>query len=227
MQTLLTITAGNVGRTFVERIREANLTPTLNVDILDHDEWSDDYVDGLIESTAAQLVVCVADRPYPTIFRTVNRRAIAAGAIAVYGMLKERRIVVGPTVLPKQTACFDCYLVRFLSNSPSRRVDLPVFQHFDRNPSVRMKGELAPLNALAAGMIAAEVRRVAGGNHDNGGYVVTYDPLRFDSNRNFITPVPWCTTCGAVAEPTEQTFAHLAEALGTFVTDREGNHAES
>ncbi|MDT5262534.1 MAG: hypothetical protein QOC61_1538, partial [Acidobacteriota bacterium] len=69
--------------------------------------------------TAAKyhLVAFAGERPYPDLFESVNESCVRVEAAWTRVTLWGAEITLGPTVLPGATACYNCYMLRRLSNN--------------------------------------------------------------------------------------------------------------
>lgn len=64
----------------------------------------------------ADLMVCCGDQPVHDRFGEWNQEAIEKRVPVLFGFLEENRAIVGPFVIPAETACFDCFRHRVISN---------------------------------------------------------------------------------------------------------------
>jgi bacteriocin biosynthesis cyclodehydratase domain-containing protein len=154
-----------------------------------------------LRATRADLVVAVADTPALAFFDAINTSRLATGArwlrVAAHGSFA----LLGPTVVPRQTACFTCCRQRAMSHD-----DAAHFQAYEREVAARGEGYEGTLPGLVdtlAGQTAIEVMRLLCGFappatlgryhvlQANSPLVTAHDVLR----------VPRCPSCGPRMSP--------------------------
>lgn len=102
----------------------------------------------------ADLVVNTVDTPQPHIRRWVNRACVEAGVPFVTGGFNQHMGLVGPLVVPGETACLACQ-ERELAERYGRAT-LPTPEN-----AGRIIPAFAPLCVIVSGMLAAEIIRWA------------------------------------------------------------------
>lgn len=103
--------------------------------------------------------------------------------------------VLGPTIYPRQTACYVCYTMRTVACTDDPAAEFA---------SLRSKGPSRESNAAAAGllgqMLALEaVNVITGLDGSAKGAIVVYHTLTMSSRRHEVLRVPSCPICGGAA----------------------------
>lgn len=131
------------------------------------------------------LTLVAHDRLDLGALRDANARALDADVpLLVAGLLEPRRAVVGPLVVPRETACLACYLDRRIVNARARWMDAPPV-------------EPAPTAvAIVASMAAMEAARFTRGIAPATlGHAVSLGLDSFDVARDRVLKAPRCPAC--------------------------------
>lgn len=144
----------------------------------------------------ADLVVAAVDEPRPDALAELNRLADDAGTPWTVGQLFGFDALVGPTVFPGETACYECFVERTFSNVA-----------FDSRAAYRRARENATAMAIpalaqvVAGFLTCDVvHLLAGGTGFNAGSVVHVDFVDFGVESNEVLKIPRCDACGTDGE---------------------------
>lgn len=210
---LLLLTAGPLGARVRDLLEHCAL-PMVAYDLAEWGGWSEDDFAVALEQAQAQLAAGVLWRPFPTRMQQFNAAAYRQGIPWTIGVLDTTLIQIGPTVIPGETACYTCFLKRFLTNSGLSRIDMETFAFYDRDQQAGYRGQLAALEHVAASLISIELQRLCSGEPvaSTGAYWYL-DPVRHEQGRHPIVAVPWCRICSSVDDPQAWSYRHLAEAL--------------
>lgn len=145
------------------------------------------------------LIVAVADLVSYDWFSEVNAEAVAKGVPVIFMWREVGRIVVGPLVLPRLSACFECYRRRV-------RMNVKFVAEFDAQACGRPAGLAAAGSELASGsartFIARQLLLIAAGAYDmvEPGAVHSYDLLTLEHGRQPVLKVPRCPVCSSLAQ---------------------------
>jgi bacteriocin biosynthesis cyclodehydratase domain-containing protein len=139
---------------------------------------------------AHELIVLCLDKPDDGRLRQVNRRAVEADAAYLPVVLDRHLVAIGPLVLPRATACYECLYHRVRAG----RRNLEAFEAVaerDHRPS-RLAAQFA-----AASAAAVIVRFLAGSAFDlHMAAVVRHNLLTGSSGHTVALKVPRCPVCG-------------------------------
>jgi ribosomal protein S12 methylthiotransferase accessory factor len=103
--------------------------------------------------------------------------------------------VLGPTIYPRQTACYVCYTMRTVACT-----DDPAAEFASLRSQEPSRDNNAAAASLIGQMLAVEaVKVVTGAGASAKGAIVVYDTLTMTSRRHEVLRVPSCPICGGAA----------------------------
>lgn len=151
---------------------------------------------GLDALADGALLVVASDQFDPDLFSQGNARAVSVGAKALFVHRELGCLVMGPFVIPGQTACFDCYRERL--RAVTRHKD-----EFDSRAMAAAEGRSvrrAPsriLAGLSQSLLATHVLAAAAGAYDlfDPGSIVSFDVVSMKKMRQPVLKMPRCPTC--------------------------------
>jgi ribosomal protein S12 methylthiotransferase accessory factor len=141
------------------------------------------------------------DGPSPLVLEAVNAAALETGTAWVAAQVVGGTGLLGPTVLPRQSACYTCYQLRRDANLDANDLEgVAAFEARLRQlPSVRtgLVGP-RPLAAALGGLLALEaVRLLSGlGLPQTVGRVLRVDFLGPQPSMHRLLRFPRCPSCG-------------------------------
>gem|GEM_PF-4795987 len=145
----------------------------------------------------AELAVVCPDHHRVSLLRTVNRACLERNVTWTSARTLGARVEVGPTVVPGETACFDCYEQRRQSNYNGYREDA------ERAERLALQGlDTGRLAVEAAdGILVAEVLKLVGGfsRPMTYGSLFSLDLITLESRLHPVLKIPRCASCGAPA----------------------------
>jgi bacteriocin biosynthesis cyclodehydratase domain-containing protein len=222
---LVVVGAGEVGRVVVSNLVDAGVGSIAYLDLSgDTSRWLESIeFAGLSSLEPAELegtlvdrdfAVVGVDRPYPSVTSTVNEITHRCGVPWIVGQLCGLDGQVGPTVIPGETACYECFRNRATAATSGRGG----YRRFEGSCEVVLA--LLPSFAhVVGGMVALDViRQLAGGFGITTGSVVDYDFYDFAVQADEVLRMPRCETCGKSAHrldnPRHVTLDHLIKHMG-------------
>jgi bacteriocin biosynthesis cyclodehydratase domain-containing protein len=135
----------------------------------------------------AQCVLAAFDSPQPALLDRVNQASLEEGWPWIPAVIESGAAVIGPAVIPRQTACYRCYELRRHANSPP--------QHGSADDDAGAPG---PLAACAGALLALEavrlVSRVAAPQSMGRAIVLDFFAPAIASHR--VLRLPSCPACG-------------------------------
>ncbi|MFF3667839.1 TOMM precursor leader peptide-binding protein [Microtetraspora malaysiensis] len=139
----------------------------------------------------ADFVVNTVDTPQPHIRRWVNRACVEAGVPFVTGGFNQHVGLIGPLVVPGETACLACQ-ERQLAERYGR-AELPTAEN-----AGRVTPSFGPLCSAVAGLLAAEIIRYATGTGPCAikGRTVYLDLLTLATTSRDFVRMSACGVCG-------------------------------
>lgn len=154
-------------------------------------------------------VLAAADAPDDA-FADVNARAIAADVPVTFVHADGAEVIIGPTLIPKQSACWRCYTLRSLGAHPNPE-RLLAARALSRPPEVRFPTFGAIAGAWAAQAVAVTVS--GAGVPPLAGHVSQVDMLSLQARRHRVLRIPRCPACAPGAVPDIDRYA--LEPLGS------------
>lgn len=147
----------------------------------------------------AAFVVCCLDAGLTSIIYKLNRVCWAAGISWTSCTSSAFEGVLGPTVVPGETACYMCYRMRGVACSDWPEDDLAFEQYLDRrqqDDSGRRENLVFGSGAMGnlVGLEALKVLTGAWAPAAAGGIIVI-DFLTMAGTRHIVLRKPWCPTC--------------------------------
>lgn len=164
----------------------------------------------------ADHVISVTDEPRPETDAQLNELALSTDTRWTRARVDGYDAVVGPTVVPGETACFDCYRVRRDANVPERD---GYRRHLADRGTAQGRTLPASFTSLVAGVVGTEVynQRTDGAGF-TGGRVLHYDLYNLSVELNEVLSLPRCESCGddttTIDDPRHATLDSLFAELG-------------
>lgn len=146
----------------------------------------------------ATFVVDCQDRQNPQQFSATNTLALQQDVPCFFVYREVSRIVVGPLVVPKQSACYQCYKARVEANAP-----FPA-EYVAYQASVAAETPPRP-SQVAVGLVnyllARAVLCTVTGAFElfEPGVIYSYDFITLESSSQRILKVPRCEACSKTA----------------------------
>lgn len=152
------------------------------------------------------------------VHRSAARFAHADGAPSIGACLEGLLAVVGPAVIPGETACWECARHRRLANSPRAAADREIHAAFlAERPARRTPTYLAPTAGLLGHMLAAaaleqlttsKAGRPSPGGAQAGsaggsrlaGKLLVRDLTTLRTSIHTVLRLPWCDVCGGARD---------------------------
>ena len=147
------------------------------------------------EAPADDLLIAAQLTPATTFFSALNQLCLERDRRWLHAALHGRAAILGPLVVPRQTACFACYVSRRATHDEP--AGFQAYQKVVRAQGERQEGFLQPLAATLSAQVALEAARVLSGfapptcfgrlwvHHASSPRVTGHDVLR----------VPRCPSC--------------------------------
>lgn len=217
-QTAVVVGAGPLGRSLGEDLRAAGLGRLRLID--DRAGTSGRYASALgadlegggtqveematesigseaLESAVedADLLVVAWERFSPSLFHAANEASLAAGVPLTMVHLDGSEAIVGPTVLPGETACYLEYEIQIEASLVQRDAYQLYREHLGDEPD-EVAVALPPYARVAAGLAACAIlAQLSGAVNPTVNRVVRIDFERFSIDYQEILKLPRCPAC--------------------------------
>ena len=159
--------------------------------------WGDDvdiaYVRASVETHAPDLMIACADAPMRAMTFAINQLALEAGLTWMQTTILGKTALLGPIMIPAQTACFRCLNSRLCANMSVAASDaLPSHE-------AGSSGEFFPWHMMIAGQIALEATRFLGKYAPPTTVSACFELSSATpaTKRHTVLRVPSCPLCGS------------------------------
>lgn len=187
------------GRSRQECVRDALVqsNPEIDVAIHPHPDLHKDHIFAI--AAEHDYVLSCFDRAFAAASHWINRAALHLGTPVLFGELQSTRALVGPMLLPGESACFMCWRMRFIATRESFDEAMAYEQHNDRQrlPVQDKRPCLPPLASAAGSIMSMELLRVALGIGIPrlGNRVIELDGVELVAREHSFLHVPECPAC--------------------------------
>jgi adenylyltransferase/sulfurtransferase len=201
----------DVGRNRAEVVRDRIVERFPRAEALAITDQVADDADALRIIEGVDLVVCCADAAMATHAYILNRACLKAGITWTSCAVSGFEGVVGPTVVPHQTACFLCYKMRAVACAANPQDELAHLRRLDRrkrDDSDRRENHPFGVGAVGHLMGLEAVKCLTGiAEAAARGRVVILDFLTLGCRAHTVLKMPWCPACGPTAGAANGTVA--------------------
>jgi len=192
--------SSDVGRLRVEALRDriAAAAPRAAVACVSERPTNDSDVDAV--TAGADFVVCAVDASDVATAYRVNRACFARSIPWIAAAARGYEAIVGPTIEPRQTACFLCATMRMVAcaNDPYRAFAAQSFFDQQERDDSNRRENLTFGVGIAANLTALEVfKRICGLPQTTVGSILVIDLLKASFERYVVLRKPDCPVCFA------------------------------
>ena len=149
------------------------------------------------------MAVFCADAPAIAGIEALNEACLHLHIPWTRGCLDHHRGVIGPTVIPRETACFTCFTLRVRSNAAFVDDAIAFERHIrETGDGAAEPAFLAPLASMVAQHVALETLKVLTGfaYPRTAGALLALDALTGETTRHDVLKLPRCPTCGPLRD---------------------------
>ena len=164
-------------------------------------------------------LIIVGFAPEATYWLTAASHYIeATGITALYGHLDGLEAVIGPVVVPNETACWHCLKLRRLGTSDNPQL-AHVLESDSTTPQQRARTLLAPMAALAGQQLAMEAIKLLSAYTTTSlkNAIQVSHLVSGESETHEYVAMPWCEVCGGahglIQQATQKTQSQQASAV--------------
>jgi bacteriocin biosynthesis cyclodehydratase domain-containing protein len=157
----------------------------------------DDDVLALIDGS--DFVINCLDQGQSSLIYKLNRACLKANIRWTSCAPAGTEVVIGPTVVPFETACYLCYKMRTVACAGNPEDEFAFESFLDRrkqDDSARRENLVFGVG-LAANLLSLEAVKVLSGNLSPSakGKIVVFDLLSLESSKHVVLRKPWCPAC--------------------------------
>jgi ribosomal protein S12 methylthiotransferase accessory factor len=157
-----------------------------------------DGVDAL--ASASQLLIGAFDKGLSVVNHWLNTASMTHGVPVIYSQLAAHIALVGPVVVPTQSACYSCWRRRSLACEDfySEAMAYEDLLNRQRQPRLHERPALPALAAYTGSLVATEAIKllISVGSGTLVGKVHEFDALRSYNRTHTLLRVPNCPECG-------------------------------
>lgn len=221
--TVVVVNAGQIGRMVLEDLVSMDITTTL----LRHPNTPEpdvpssvrqaitilESMDELSETIeTADAVIYTADTPTPSVPRRINRLALDTSTPWILGRIQGADGIVGPTVIPRQSSCYQCFRLRATANLAG-----PLnLETLENATTQRARDPPASFARVIAGYLTIDVAHLLqGATAFTVGRIIRFNFFDLSVESNAVLKVPRCPDCGLDTRETIdwQRFVTLEQLL--------------
>jgi len=152
-----------------------------------------------ISGAGWDLIVGALTQDDASLLYSLARFAHDAGIMSMSGHLEGLDAVVGPIVVPGQTACWNCWRLRQLANEEhpqaAHALQTSLLSH---RPTPRTRTYLAPMPSLLGHLLAMEATKLISRYTPSGlvGRLLVQNLVTLETTIHTAVRMPWCEVCG-------------------------------
>jgi ribosomal protein S12 methylthiotransferase accessory factor len=145
------------------------------------------------------LVICATVVDDLSVLQSAARFCNSARLISLSGALENIYAKVGPLVVPRQTACWNCCRLRELVNSPQSEIDEALHAALISNrPKSRRRSYLGPMSDALGALLSLESLKFLTGYVPSTlvGHLLVQNLVTLETSLHKVIRVPGCQVCG-------------------------------
>lgn len=145
----------------------------------------------------AACVVYAEDNPRPSLVTQINLLAIETSTPWIAGRIHGLDGIVGPTIIPGATCCYQCFRTRAAAN-----LDGPIDYHDVEGALVdtQLNSPMSYARVIAGYLVIDAVHLLLGGTGFTAGRIVRFNFFDLSVESNAVLKLPRCNACGLAGE---------------------------
>lgn len=184
-------------RTAIVARKIAEATPEVKITANTTTPESDEDVFALIEGS--NFVVNCLNQGQSSLIYKLNRACLKAKINWTSGVSAGTEVVIGPTVVPFETACYLCYKMRTVAcaGNPEDEFAFESFLDRRKQDDSAQNESLVFGVGLAANLLSLETMKALSGQLSPStiGKIVVFDLLNLNSSKHVVLRMPSCPAC--------------------------------
>ncbi len=156
-----------------------------------------------LKNEGIELFLACQESPGFSFFEEVNKKCLETGVRWMHIAQQGSKTVLGPTIVPFQSACFECYSTRIDALIPDLNSQLAFKEIHNQTPLG--EGYFPPMGQVVAGQVAMEVARIFLGYSPpiTFGRFYEFDAAHMAPNSHSVLRFPRCPACYQKKPPME------------------------
>lgn len=202
---------GSEGVTRAELVAEMikSVYPNVNVEVVEEAKIKD-----YIPST--NIAILAKDRPSFSLAREINKACVENNVKWTQVTIDGTYGIIGPTVIPRETACYDCFMLRLESNVEAYARFIQYRQYLESQPYLELETiGLPSFASLLSGILVSDIPWILVGWGRTTGRYIYIDFTTFKITSEYVLKLPRCPTCGRKGPHYQpyRTFRQVIEEL--------------
>jgi adenylyltransferase/sulfurtransferase len=184
-------------RTEVVKRRISESSPEATVSTHTQTPTTDEEVLSLIEGS--DFVLCCLDEGQSSLIYRLNRACLKANIRWSSCLPAGPEVIIGPTVVPFETACFLCYKMRTVATAgnPEEEFAFETFLDRRKHDDSGRRENLVFGVGVAANLLSLEVMKALSTSLSPSatGKIVVVDLITLETSKHVVLRKPWCPAC--------------------------------
>ncbi len=151
----------------------------------------------------AHIVALCSDNMSLAGYEKTNEACVRAETRWISARIDRARAIIGPFVVPQQTACFACFELRQRANSEHPDDHSAMYKHWKQVAACPSNWPfIGPFGSIVGNYLALDILRVLGGKHLSAahGRLLYLDLHGFETQFHEILKIPRCPVCSRLRE---------------------------
>jgi thiazole/oxazole-forming peptide maturase SagC family component len=187
------------------------VNPQATVQVLKNQELKE-----ALQNKNYNLIIVAKDRPHPALYDEINKHVLEKKVTWTIVTMDGLAGIVGPTIVPFETACYKCYELRLESNIKEYSQYLQYKKYLNDNPSEYGKSVGLPSFAdVVTGFLSSDVPSILLNSGATFGKMIYFHFPTLRMEVNNVLKLARCPACGkgARGKPTYQLYRTIASLL--------------
>lgn len=209
-KSVLAVTSGNIGPNIVDKLARAGVGKVhvrhrqndgTGDEFTSADEvetWEDKQTTSDVIETV-DVIVTATQQPWSPVIKHVNELAVETGTPLACTEFTGYDVIVGPIIIPGETACYECY--RHRRNNNIGLSD--TYMGFEQSAVGGNNGltDRLPFTDIATGFLVTDIINLLCYGHGyTVGSIISFDMSSLTMSSNDVLRLPRCEVCSEVAE---------------------------
>jgi bacteriocin biosynthesis cyclodehydratase domain-containing protein len=170
-----------------------------NIEIVQTKITCSEDISSILKGRTIDLFSVVTPRPFPALYAWVNTACVHKRVTWTRMTISEREILIGPTIVPFETACYTCFDTRFQANNLFFEEDQNYAEYLNRSGE-HIPQEFSLICELSSRIFVFEVLRILTFFSLPVTYSALYsmDLLNGKTQVSRVIKMPRCTSCSTI-----------------------------
>lgn len=156
-------------------------------------------------AAGCKMLVGCFDKGFSATNHWINRASLQHGIPAIYAESKGHTVLVGPLIVPNQTACYMCYRMRNIATDEdfSAAMSYEEFLDKQKHPMLHRRGVFPTSPAYLGSLLALEILKycLSINQPTLAGKLLEFDSLSLQTRTHTVLRKPDCPVCSVKKNP--------------------------